>query len=1065
MKLVSPKIVFPKMEEEILVFWKKHRCFEKSNKLRENAKKYRFYDGPPFANGLPHYGHLLASTVKDVIPRYWNMRGYHVHRRFGWDCHGLPVEYEVEKQNLLKGRKDILKMGVGQFNKLCRQSIDTYTKEWRQTITRIGRWVDWDDEYRTMDKDFMESVWWVFSELYKKKLIYRGHYCVAYSPRTASVVSNFEANQNYQQTQDPSITVKFSVQGEEAFFLAWTTTPWTLLANLALAVKLDLIYVKVRHLKSGEIYYLAKDRVETVFFDKKQNQSTVVILAHYQGKDLLGKQYHPLFPFFQDHKKAFSVVSADFVSIEEGTGIVHIAPAFGEDDFKVGQSHGIEPVDHLCEDGTIHEMIPPYKGLYIKEADKELIKDLKKQGHILKHETIVHSYPFDERTGTPLIYRVIPAWYVAVTKIKQALVKNNKEIHWVPSHIRLGRMGKWLDQARDWAISRNRFWGTPLPVWKCTKNAKHLHIVSSVKELEEKTGVRVEDLHKDQIDPLMFSCADCGGEMKRIPEVFDCWFESGSMPYAQLHYPFENREAFLENYPADFISEGLDQTRGWFYTLLVLSTALFDKPVFKNVVVNGLILDEHGRKMSKRHRNYTDPEELLDEYGADSIRLFILNSPVLRGENLIFRNQGVKETTRAVLLPLWNATSFLSTYAAADKWSPSAELINGKPPETSDKNDRWILSKLQTLTETIHTEMEVYALFRVVTPLIHFIDDLTNWYIRVNRRRFWENGKSSRVDGNHMEAYETLFYVLMEYSKLLAPFAPFIAEHIYQVLRENQDHWPISVHHCSTPQVLKEYIDLSLEADIEFIRIVINLARRLRAKDQIKTRQPLALLTIITHRNREIVGQYKTLLLSELNVKSIHLAVDHSHYVSISLKLNFKSLGKKLGKNITKLTKSLKEMHKDKVLLHECFNKLKQKQSIVVGSFALAPGDVIVNHEPLHEGEIIAHEQGVTVVLDTIITLELRQEGLSREVINRIQRFRKDVQYEITDRICLGLSATGELKRAIETYLKTICEETLTVNFSWISCKSIDQTYYLHQQTCEIGMDQLGVFMALDGAD
>ena len=622
MKLATPDVKFPSMESEVQSFWELNKIFARSNEQRKTAPEFLFYDGPPFANGLPHYGHLLASTVKDVVPRYWTMRGYYVDRRFGWDCHGLPVEFEIEKTHNLKGRRDILNLGVAKFNELCRSSVVKYTEQWKTTISRFGRWVDWDRQYYTMDRDFMESVWWVFSELFRKGLVYRSYKVVPYSPRITAVLSNFEANQNYKETQDPALTVKFKALDEDAYFLAWTTTPWTLVSNLALCVGPEITYVKIRDHESNQHYYLAESRLAAVYKqNKKGAELPYTVLSTCLGKELKDRTYAPLFDCFSSTVSAFRVLVDDYVSTNDGTGIVHQAPAYGEDDFRVCRAAGIELVDPLDDEGKFRDSVPQYVGQFVKDADRNIIKDLKEAGAVLRHETIVHSYPFCERTDTPLIYRAIPAWYVAVEKIRDNIVANNEQINWVPEHLKHGRMGNWLLGARDWAISRNRFWGTPLPIWMSDKDENHFECISSIEELEAKTGAKVSDLHKESIDHLTYIDKKTGATMRRIPEVFDCWFESGSMPYAQKHYPFENKEAFAASFPAQFIAEGLDQTRGWFYTLAVLSSALFQKPAFKNVVVNGLVLAEDGRKMSKRWRNYTPPEELIDQYGADSVRL------------------------------------------------------------------------------------------------------------------------------------------------------------------------------------------------------------------------------------------------------------------------------------------------------------------------------------------------------------------------------------------------------------------------------------------------------------
>ncbi len=955
MKAVSPDVNFPSVEHELLLFWEQQGIFSAQNEKRKSEKEFAFYDGPPFANGLPHYGHLLANTIKDTVTRYWVMRGSFVDRRFGWDCHGVPVEYEIEKREKIKGRQDILKLGVSKFNEACRASALHYAAEWKKTITVLGRWVDWDNQYRTMDRNFMESVWWVFSELHRKGLVYKGYKVVPYSPRITTVLSNFEANQNYKNVQDPAITVKFKAKDESAFFLAWTTTPWTLISNLALAIGSKITYVKIKDHTTNEIYYLAESRLESLYKDKgkKDSSPSFEILDSLKSNQLAGRFYEPLFPYFSGIKNAFRILVDDYVTTDEGTGIVHQAPAYGEDDFRVCLAHGIEIVDPLDMEGHFNSQVPDFKGLYIKDADKEIVKTLKASGKILRNETIVHSYPFCDRTDTPLIYRAIPAWYVAVEKIKDRLIANNKKINWIPSHLRDGRMGKWLENARDWAISRNRFWGTPLPIWVCDQNDSHITVIQSVKELEEKSGEKVTDLHKHYIDHLTFSCTQCKGRMKRIEEVFDCWFESGSMPYAQLHYPFENQDRFKQIFPADFIAEGLDQTRGWFYTLNILATALFDQPAFKNVIVNGIILDESGQKMSKRKQNYTPPGELLAKAGADSVRLYMLNSAVLRAEDLMFTDRGVKETTRSVLLPLWNAHSFLATYAHADGWKPDVGLVHGEVPKNRENElDRWIISRFQTLVAKVHERMELYQLYTVVPIVLDFIEDLTNWYIRLSRRRFWgdasdedheddtsinpvktlRSNASTQISRDTEGAYETLFYVLTNFSKVFAPFAPFAAEKIYQNLVADIEGVSSSVHLCDIPTPRKDLIDEDLESCMTLIRKVTNLGRSLRAKQKLKVRQPLSSMLVLTRNgdDQKIINQGAKIIKEELNIKSIDFSTEETSYVRLSIKPNLKTLGKRLGKKIIDLKNHLDDLNQYPEKAAQFLTKIESEGSSLV---------------------------------------------------------------------------------------------------------------------------------------
>lgn len=1030
MKSVGSEINFKQLDESILAAWESGEIFKKQNEQRKSSKEFSFNDGPPFANGLPHYGHLLANTIKDVVPRYWVMKGYKVDRRFGWDCHGLPVEFEVEKQQELKGRPDIIKMGVDKFNELCRESVLHYTQEWRKTITRLGRWVDWDNQYRTMDLDFMESVWWVFSEIYKKGLVYQDFKVVPYSPRTASVVSNFEANQNYKQIQDPSVVVKFALKDEESFFLVWTTTPWTLISNLALGVGKEIQYVKIKELSSGEFWILAKERLDFVFpKKKKQKEKPYEILEEFGGETLLGKSYEPLFSHFKDHKKAFCVLEADFVTTDEGTGIVHQAPAYGEDDFFLCKKNAISLVDPIDETGCFTKEIPELKGVYFKDADKKICKTLKEQNKLVKQDTLVHSYPFDERTDTPLMYKAVPSWYVAVEKIGSKLVANNQKVNWVPHHIKDGRMGTWLAGARDWAISRNRFWGTPLPVWICSEDKSHLHVFSSVSELEEKSSEKINDIHKHFVDKISFSCDKCSGTMRVVNAVFDCWFESGSMPYAQMHYPFENKERISSVFPADFISEGLDQTRGWFYTLSVLSNALFDKPAFKNVIVNGLILDERGKKMSKRHRNYTPPTELLNQYGADSIRLYMLNSPLLRAEDLVFTDQGVKDVIRQALLPYWNAYSFLATYAEADNWTPSEELKQGRTVEFKHEYDRWIVSKLQTLVTQIDTHMKDYKLYLVVPRVLSFIDDLTNWYIRLNRRRFWgeTSGKNS-MNSDQEEAYSTLYYVLLQFTKVFAPFAPFLSEKIYQNLIDDKVSVP-SVHLCDMPESNASLIDSNLEVKMNLIRIAITQGRSLRQKHKLRIRQPLAsMIVVVRHeKQKKLLQEADLILKGELNIKSILYTTDESQYVKLELKPNLKTLGRKLGKKLNDLRQELNKTNSSQKDVVKILSDLEAHKAVNIIGYELTEDDFLIYRDSL-DNRIISTDSGLTILLETDLTQSLIAEGLSREVVNRIQNLRKSSQLNVTDRINLQVIADGILFDAIKENKSYILNETLALD-------------------------------------
>ena len=1063
MKAVTSDVNFPQLENELLAEWRKRDTFAESMRQRQGAKEFTFYDGPPFANGLPHYGHLLANTIKDTVPRYWTMRGYYVDRRFGWDCHGVPVEYEIEKRDQLKGRADILAMGVDKFNEACRASVQAYTLEWERTITRLGRWVDWQNQYRTMDKSFMESVWWVLSELYRRDLVYRDFKVVPYSPRITAVLSNFEANQNYKDVQDPAITVKFKLAGEDAYVLAWTTTPWTLVSNVALCIGPKIEYVKIRDLESGEIYYLAEARVSALYKKAVKDPANYPyeVIAKVSASELAGRTYEPLFNYFKDHKNGFRILVDEYVTTEDGTGVVHQAPAFGEDDFRVCRANGIGLVDPVDEEGRFKSEITEHKGVFVKDADKELIRRLRDSGHLLRNEQLLHSYPFCERTDTPLIYKAIQTWYVAVEKIKDRLIANNQRINWVPEHLRDGRMGKWLENARDWAISRNRFWGTPIPIWVCSNDGNHREVMSSVAQLEERSGAKIDDLHIHHIDRLTFTCSRCQGEMKRIPEVFDCWFESGSMPYAQIHYPFEHKDRFHQRFPADFIAEGLDQTRGWFYTLSVLSTALFNEPAFKNVVVNGMVLAEDGKKMSKRLKNYTPPETLLEKFGADSVRLFMLNSAVLKAGDLCFSDQGVRDTTRAVLLPLWNAHSFLSTYAEADKWQPDSELASGVAPKVEGELDRWIISRFHTLCQRLHEEMHHYRLYNVVPQVLDFIEDLTNWYIRLSRKRFWGTDDDGTSGSSHdasdaAQAYRTLYYVLLGFSKVFAPFAPFISDRIYKNLTSGIVGLPESVHLCDIPLGDGELVDRDLEARMDLLRRASILGRSLRAKHQIKTRQVLPSMLVITRKSadRQAIERGTELLRGELNVKEVLFSTDEAAYVLLSLKPNLKTLGPRLGKQLNTMRQHLEELNRQPQKVVDLLTLLEEAGKVEVMGHELVEVDFLIDRGPKDE-RLIATDRGVTVLLDTHLTPELVREGLARELINRIQRLRKERGLQVSDRISLSIKAETNLAAAAEAFRDYISRETLAIS---LTVKAVDASA-LKEETC---VDIEGTLCLLD---
>lgn len=1008
MQPVSNKIQFPELEKELLAFWRSENIFQQSIDQRPSERAFIFYDGPPFATGLPHYGHLLAGTIKDVIPRYKTMRGFRVERRFGWDTHGLPVEYEIEQKLGLSGRPEIENFGVARFNEECRSIVLRYTSEWRETVERMARWIDFDKDYKTMDRDFMESVWWVFRQLWDKGLIYEGVKVVPYSWRIGTPLSNFEANLNYQEVQDPSVTIRFKVAGEpDLWLLAWTTTPWTLPSNLALCAHPGLRYVEVRNPEDGQRYLLAEAR-QSAYFENAE------VLRTWSGQELEGMKYEPLFEFAGaqvDLSQGLQVLLDEYVTDESGTGIVHQAPAFGEDDLRVCQRYGIPVFDPVDENGNFRSFMGFIAGMNIKEADKPIQRELKERNLLFRQEVLQHSYPFCWRTDTPLIYKAISTWFVRVESFRERMVAHNKTVHWVPGHIRDGRFGKWLENARDWAISRNRFWGTPLPIWK-SEDGDTL-CFGSAKELEEATGAAIPDLHKHHVDAL--EVQRDGKTYRRIPEVLDCWFESGSMPYAQQHYPFENKEVFESGFPANFICEGLDQTRGWFYTLAVLGTALFDAPAFRNCIVNGLILAEDGKKMSKRLKNYPDPSDMLNRYGADAIRLYMLNSPAVRGEDLRFSEKGLLETTRQLLLPLWNSLSFLTTYAQIDGWEPTEANLSVTP---ENPLDRWILSRLHRLIAEVTVQMDLYDLNRSVAPFVGFIDLLTNWYIRRSRRRFWKAGQGA----DKQQAYATLYTVLKEFSKVIAPFIPYLADGIYRALRNEGE--PESVHLALFPEQEVALRDEHLEAQMDIVLSAVTMGRALRAKHQLKVRQPLPQLTLITRdpEAQQVLGELGELITDELNVKHLEVTPDEMGLVDLSAKANFKTLGPKLGKQMKPVAQALSQLAPEQI--QEVTRGNRISVDVEGRSMEFGPEDILLQRQQ-KEGLLVETDDLLTVALDTELTPELLQEGLAREFVNKVQNMRKEQDLEVMNRIVVRYQASSAVQEALKAHSEFVCTETL----------------------------------------
>jgi isoleucyl-tRNA synthetase len=1032
---VDKQVEFPKIEEKIMKFWNDNRIFEKSLEETKDKPQYVFYDGPPFATGLPHYGHILPGTIKDIIPRFQTMKGRYVERVWGWDCHGLPVENLIEKELNLNSKQEILKYGIDKFNEACRNSVLRYTSEWEKTIDRMGRWVDFKNAYKTMDPLYMESIWWVFKSLWEKGLIYEGFKILPYCYRCATPLSNFETNQGYRDVQDPAITVAFQIKGQDnTFILAWTTTPWTLPSNMALAVGENIDYVKVED--DGKFYILSEVLLPRYYKDL----SKVKVVDKFKGAKLVGLKYVPLFPYFEkfEYENGFRIVFGHHVSTESGTGIVHIAPGFGEDDAEIGRVEKLPAVCPIDDEGKFTEEVFEYKGINVKEADKAIIKRLKEEKKLIKHETYQHSYPHCWRCDEPLIYRAVSSWFVDIQKIKDKMLDANSKINWVPDHIKEGRFGKWLENARDWAISRNRYWGCPIPIWKCDKCGE-IKCIGSIKELEELCGKKVSDIHKHYVDSLTMSCPKCKGEMYRVEEVLDCWFESGAMPYAQRHYPFENKEKFEKTYPADFIAEGLDQTRGWFYTLVVLGAALFDKNAFKNVVVNGLVLAEDGKKMSKRLKNYPEVDYIFDKYGADALRLFLMNSSAVKAGDLLFSESGVEEVLRNFHLALWNAYSFFTTYAIVDNWDPEKNMSE----KLENHLDVWLTSYTEKLVFDVDKYLEEFDFQSAIKALYKYLDGLTNWYIRRSRRRFWK----SENDNDKNQAYTTLYKALLKFCITASPIAPFLVEEIYQNLKTNN--MPESIHLNPFPVEQKELRNIELEKEMELVQSAVEMGRSLRAKIKINLRKPLNAVFLVTKNKNEIalLKKMESIIKEELNVKSVIYEEDEEKLVSLSCKANFRTLGKKIGKYMKQAGQMITEFKSDQIKKLEAGNNITI--SIEENNFVLTPEDVLIERKE-KEGLSVITEGSLTLALDTNLTQELIEEGIARQFIRHIQNLRKDKDLDVADRINIFYSATDDISKALKAWENVIKQETLAIEI--ISSDKADTVVNVEDIDIKIGL-------------
>jgi isoleucyl-tRNA synthetase len=1014
-KLAGGAPDFPALELEVLDYWARDDTFRASIARRDGAPEYVFYDGPPFANGLPHYGHLLTGYVKDIVPRYRTMRGYKVERRFGWDTHGLPAELEVERQLGITDKSQIDAMGIAAFNEACRESVLRYTDEWRAYVTRQARWVDFDNDYKTLDPSYMESVIWAFKQLWDKGLAYEGYRVLPYCWRDETPLSNHELRMDddiYQSRQDPAITVGFKVVGGEpqnelagAYLLIWTTTPWTLPSNLAVAVNPDVTYVAVR---SGDRrFVLAQPRLAAYARELGEEPE---ILASYRGADLLGTRYLPPFPYFMDAARAFQVLPGEFVTTEDGTGIVHMAPAYGEDDMATADKVGIVPVTPVDSKGRFDATVPDYQGQHVFDANAQIIRDLKNQSGpaaangavLIRHETYEHPYPHCWRCRNPLIYRAVSSWFVAVTEFRDRMVELNQQITWYPEHVKDGQFGKWLQGARDWSISRNRYWGTPIPVWKSDDPAyPRIDVYGCLDELERDFGVRPTNLHRPYIDELTRPNPDDPtgrSTMRRIPDVLDVWFDSGSMPFAQVHYPFENSDWFDTHYPGDFIVEYIGQTRGWFYTLHVLATALFDRPAFKTCVAHGIVLGSDGQKMSKSLRNYPDVSEVFDRDGSDAMRWFLMASPILRGGNLIVTEQGIRESVRQVLLPLWNAYSFLALYAPkVGNWrADSANVL-----------DRYILAKLAELRDDLTESMEVCDISGACEQLRQFTEALTNWYVRRSRSRFWEED---------VDAIDTLHTVLEVTARLAAPLLPSVTETIWRGLTAER-----SVHLTDWPDVEALPADPDLVAAMDQVREVCSAASSLRKAKKLRVRLPLPKLTVAVENPQRLVP-FADLIADELNVKRVELTDAIDTYGRFELTVNARVAGPRLGRDV-----------------QAAINAVKAGEGVVNPDRTLTAGPTVLQPDE-YSSRLVAADAEYTaalpdgtglVVLDGTVTPELEAEGWAKDRIRELQELRKSTGLDVSDRIRVVMSVPGERAKWARTHRDLIAGEILATSFEF----------------------------------
>ncbi len=1047
-KKVSPNLNFTEREKAVEKFWNDRKIFEKSMDFRKGSDVYSFYDGPPTANGKPHIGHVLTRVIKDMIPRYRTMKGYRVPRKAGWDTHGLPVELEVEKKLGLDGKEQIEEYGIEPFIKECKESVWKYKGMWEDFSGTVGFWADMDDPYVTYHNDFIESEWWALKQIWEKGLLYKGHKIVPYCPRCGTPLSSHEVAQGYKDVKERSAIVRFKVKDEDAYILAWTTTPWTLPSNVALCVNPDEEYAKVKA-ADGRVYYMAEALLDTVLGSlAKDDAPAYEIIEKYIGKELEHKEYEPLYDFVKpicekQNKKSHYIVCDGYVTLTDGTGIVHIAPAFGEDDANVGRNYDLPFVQLVDEKGEMTAETP-WAGTFCKDADKEILVNLDERGLLFSAPKFEHSYPFCWRCDTPLIYYARDTWFIKMTAVKDDLIRNNNTINWIPESIGKGRFGDWLNNVQDWGISRNRYWGTPLNIWEC--ECGHKHSIGSIEELKSMSDNCPDDieLHRPYVDAVTIKCPKCGKEMRRVSEVIDCWFDSGAMPFAQWHYPFENHDKFEENFPADFISEAVDQTRGWFYSLLAISTLIFNKAPYKNVIVLGLVQDENGQKMSKSKGNAVDPFDALAKHGADAVRWYFYenSAPWLPNK---FHDAAVTEGQRKFMGTLWNTYAFFVLYANIDNFDATKYTLEYDKLPVMDK---WLLSKLNTLIKTVDNNLENYKITETARTLDDFVDELSNWYVRRSRTRFWVKD----MPQDKINAYMTLYTALVTVCKLAAPMIPFMTEDIYQNLVKSIDaDAPESIHLCDYPVCDESMIDPDLESKMEEVLEIVVLGRACRNTANIKNRQPIG--TMYVKAESELPEFYKEIIEEELNVKNVEFTDDVASFTSYSFKPQLKTLGRRFGKDINTVREILANIDGNAAMA-----EIKETGALTIevngNEESLAEEDLLIESSKT-EGFESNSDHGVTVVLDTRLTDELIEEGFVREIISKIQTMRKDADFDVMDHIKVYESGNDRIKSIIESNADTIKDEVLANEIALEATGGHAKEWNINGETVTLGVEKM----------